>query len=75
MNEIDAKLKKALRENRLYDFIANEYGNMSKWELKEVLLAVLGICYDKCCGEEDEQAFMKTIENELHNRSFFDEDY
>lgn len=74
MNENDAKIKKALQDNMFYDYIANEYGNMSKWELKEVLLAVLGICYDKCCGEEDEQAFMKLVEEELHNRFFFDED-
>ena len=71
---MDEELKEALHTNRLYDFIANEYYNLGPYQLKEICLAILGICYDKCCGDEDEEALMELIEDELHNRSYFDED-
>ena len=59
------ELIKAISENRLYDYIANHYHEMSTYELKEVLLAVLGVCYDKCCGDADEEALMELIMDEL----------
>ena len=66
------KLYDAIENNMLFDFIANEYDDMTKYELKEVLLAVLGVCYDKCCGDEDEEALMELIRNELHDyREFY----
>lgn len=71
---MDEELKQALKENRLYDFIANEYSQLGPYNLKEICLAILGVCYDKCCGDEDEEALMKLIEEELHGRSYFDED-
>ena len=66
------KLYDAIENNMLFDFIADEYDGMTKYELKEVLLAVLGVCYDKCCGDEDEAALMELIRNELHDyREFY----
>ena len=35
------EIMKAIEENRLYDFIANNYWRMSKDELKDVLLEVI----------------------------------
>lgn len=71
---MDEELKQALKDNSLYDFIANGYYLLSPYNLKEICLAILGVCYDKCHGDEDEEALMKLIEEELHGRSYFDED-
>ncbi len=38
------EVMKAIEENRLYDFIANNYYRMSKEELKDVLLEVIWNC-------------------------------
>lgn len=66
------KLYDAIENNMLFDFIANEYGDMTKYELKEILLAVLGVGYDGCHSEEDERAWMELIYNELHDyREFY----
>ena len=66
-------LVQATNNNRLYDYIAEHYYEMPRDDLKEVLLAVLGVGYDKCHGEADEKAYMKLIIEELGNRYF--EDY
>ena len=73
MNE--EELKKALKEGSLFDYIANNYHDASKWELKEIILAILGVVYDNRASDEDYDAFQKKVLEELHNRSFFDEDY
>jgi len=72
MENLKKELVKITKENgcNLYDFIANHYWEMSKEELKEVLLAVLGVCIDKCCGDEDEKALGELIVNELEYRFF-----
>ncbi len=64
-------LVKAIEEGHVYDYIANHYHEMSTFDLKEVLLAVLGVCYDKCCGDEDEEALMELIREELVERRDF----
>ena len=38
------EIMKAIEEDRLYDFIANNYYKMSKEELKDVLLEVIWNC-------------------------------
>lgn len=58
-------LLEAVKSNRLYDYIANHYTEMGTYDLKEVLLAVLGVCYDLCHGYEDEEALINLIEEEL----------
>lgn len=63
-------LVRATNKNRLYDYIAEHYYEMSKDDLKEVLLAVLGVGYDQCHGEADEKAYMELITNELASRDF-----
>ena len=79
MEDLRAELVRTTAENgcNLYDFIANHYWEMSKEDLKEVLLAVLGVCVDKCYGDEDEKALGELICNELECRFFgidFDEE-
>lgn len=65
-------LGQAIRVNHVYDYIANHYTEMSTYDLKEVLLAVLGVCFDSCCGDEDEDALMELIYNELQEGRDFD---
>lgn len=71
MNE--QELKAALKEGTLFDYIANNYPCISNHNLKEIILAILGVIYD-INGEEDYLAFQKKVEEELHNRYFFEED-
>ena len=54
----------------LYDYIADHYWEMSKEELKEVLLAVLGVSLDSCKGEDDEKALGQKIVEELGSRYY-----
>lgn len=67
-------LKKALEEGTLFDYIANEYPNFYKYELKEILLAIIGVVYDNCKGEDDYNNFQKQVKEELKDRDFFLED-
>lgn len=67
-------LKKALEEGTLFDYIANEYPNFYKYELKEILLAILGVVYDNSKGEDDYNNFQQQVKEELKDRSFFVED-
>ena len=67
-------LVKAIKSNRIYDYIANHYTEMGTYDLKEVLLAVLGVCYDQCLSE-DEKRLMSLIEEELvEHREFGGDD-
>ena len=63
-------LIKATNGGYLYDYIAHWYYQMDTYELKEVLLAVLGILMDLC---EDEDLLIDYILNELKNRDFAEE--
>lgn len=67
-------LLEAVKSNRLYDYIANHYTEMGTYDLKEVLLAVLGVCYDKCYGDEDEESLMELVKEELKECRDFGDD-
>lgn len=67
------ELIQALKEGTLFDFIANNYHNASKWELKEIILAILSVLYDNYKGDyEDIQKQALTILKE--ERDFFEEE-
>ena len=70
MTDIRKEVVQATNKNRLFDFIANNYNDLSKYELKEIILTILGVCYDKCCGDEDEEALMNLIIEEFESRGF-----
>lgn len=72
-NYSERDLKLAVADNRIYDYIAEHYWEMPRDDLKEVLLAVLGVCYDKCYSDADERRLMEDINGELESR-FFGED-
>ena len=67
-------LVQATEKGQLYDYIAEHYYEMSKDDLKEVLLAVLGVGYDQCGvganRDEEEAAYHQLIVEELGNRYF-----
>ena len=67
-------LVQSVNKNRIYDYVAEHYTEMGSYDLKEVLLAVLGVCYDKCHGDTDEAMLMELIGNELESRDFGLED-
>lgn len=66
----EKELVRATEKGSLYDYIAEHYHEMSTYELKEVLLAVLGVGYDSCKGEEDEKEYARLLTEELANRGF-----
>ena len=64
----------AVSDNRIFDYIANHYYEMSKEELKEVLLAVLAVGYDLTYNlDESEEEYMTRIHDELESRFFGEE--
>lgn len=67
------ELQIAVESNRLYDFVANDYYRLTKEELKEVLLGVLGVVYDNCKSEDDEVAFNNLLDTELKERGAYDD--
>lgn len=74
MENLEKELVKATAAGSLYDFIAEHYYEMSKHELKEVLLAVLGVGLDQCGvganRDIEEEAYAELLVNELESRDF-----
>ncbi len=73
MEDLEKKLVQAVNEGGggyLYDFIADHYWEMTTYQLKEVLLAVLGVCLDKCYDLGDEEELGHLIIHELQARMF-----
>lgn len=68
--KLEKELVKAAAEGRLYDFIAAHYREMTTWQLKEVLLAVLGVGLDNCQSDKDEEVYADLIVTELECREF-----
>lgn len=48
------EVMKAIEENKLYDFIANNYWNMDKAELKDIILELIWV-YDEYGQASEEQ--------------------
>ena len=71
---LSKELVKATNEGCLYEFIANHYTEMTTYQLKEVLLSILGVVYDNCgtgaIKDEEYEAFQKLVVNELAVREF-----
>ena len=55
------EIMKAIEENRLYDFIANNYWRMSKDELKDVILELAWVCSDINTNEETKQQLLTNL--------------
>lgn len=74
-NEYSRKgLVKATKEGYLYDYIAQWYYQMSTYDLKEVLLAVLGVGLDQCGvganRDVEEAAYNELLLEGLADREF-----
>ena len=68
---MDTKLiKKALRKRTLYDFVAENYWNMTKEQLKELILNLDWVATADLTDAQEEE-FYKKVEEELENRDFF----
>ena len=70
MENLEQELVKATGKGELYDFIADHYWEMTTYQLKEVLLAVLGAGLDNCCSDEDEKKYAELLVGELESRYF-----
>lgn len=72
-NEKRKEFIQAIRDNEPIDFIADEYMNMTKEELKEILLSALYVGYDMCTPTITEKVYMKRLEDILvEERDFVD---
>ena len=66
-------LRKALLNGYLYDYVAQWYPQMSKEELKELVLNVYYVAIPNDFGSEYEESFNEQIEQELKGRDFFED--
>ena len=66
---IEKECVKAFNEGYGYEFIANNYPNMTTYQLKEVILSILGVTYDNL-REEGYIAFQKRVVDEFAERDF-----
>lgn len=75
MDKIQSGIKKALEGQTLYDFIASHYWEMSKEQLKDVVVEL--ICAAHAAIENKNKClidgFYEDIEDELKDRGFFDD--
>lgn len=55
------EIMKAIQKNELYDFIANNYWNMSKEELKDVCLELIWTFMDGPHLEEETQQLLTNL--------------
>ena len=63
-------LLEKMKQEDLYDFVANNYWNMSKEELKEVTLSILGVVYDNMAHDDDDwKAFEEKVQEEYKERN------
>lgn len=69
---MENELEKAITDNTLYDFIANNYYNLSKNMLKDILLECLATRYDERKSEQDYFSFTIEVMNNLKDRGYFD---
>lgn len=70
---LEKEFIEALHTGRLYDFVAEHYWEMTKEELKELVLNLEWVATTDLTNSEVEE-FYKSLEEELENRDFFHED-
>lgn len=61
--ELMNSLKAAIRENKAYDWIANNYYRLSKGDLKDVALEIIYMYYDITMTEPTSEEQEKCIES------------
>lgn len=64
------QIRKALKTGRLYDFVAEHYYEMSRDQLKELILNLEWVATEGLTDAERERFYAK-VEEELDNRDFF----
>lgn len=70
---MEKQLLKACENGTLYDFIASEYYQMSKDQLKEVILGMLCVVSDNG-SDENYHSFEKLVATELKEERGFGEE-
>ena len=64
------QIRKALKAGRLYDFVAEHYYEMSRDQLKELVLNLEWVATEGLTPAELERFYAK-VEEELDDRDFF----
>lgn len=67
MDDFRSGAKQAIREHRLYDYVANHYYEASKEDLKDLCLEILYGALDQMSGE-DEEIYYEILGSELDDR-------
>lgn len=63
-------MREALRKRMLYDWIAEHYSELTKYELKEIILNLDWVATEGMTDAEKSR-FYHQIEEELENRDFW----
>lgn len=71
--ELEKELKLAFYKRTVYDFIAEHYWEMTKEELKELILNLDWVATNGLTTSQEEK-FYFLVKKELENRDFFIED-
>ena len=67
MDDFRSGAKQAIREHRLYDYVANHYWEAPRDDLKDLCLEILYLATERL-SEEDEEVFSEVLLNELGDR-------
>ena len=66
------ELRKALHDGTFYDYVANHYYEMTKDQLKELILNLDWVATENM-NDNQAKEFYQNVEEELENRDFFEE--
>lgn len=66
------ELRKALHDGTFYDYVANHYYEMTKDQLKELILNLDWVATAHM-NDNQIKEFYQNVEEELENRDFFEE--
>lgn len=72
MDAIQSGIKKALEDQRLCDFVASHYYEMSKEQLKAIIVELICATHNYIDGC-DIKLFYDEVRDELEDREFFDD--
>lgn len=61
-----------IKEDCLYDYIANHYYLFSKEQLKELILNIYWVATERL-SDNERKMFNEVLNNELENRGFYEE--
>ena len=73
-HNLKERMLNSVRNDMLYDFVANNYSSMSKQEIKDIALEAIYAFYEAIETAYDPKKLKADLTNELEDRIYDDDD-